>query len=147
MSRYAIPLSVSEVDAWARTVWGEARNQGVDGMAAVAWVILNRAQAHHQGAQTITQVCHAPLQFSCWNLDDPNRKLLDAVDFNDPQFLDAFAICLSILEGHVPDPTGGARWYHTVATPAWAKDWPPAWVIPGDPGVVIGDHVFYARAR
>src|SRR5574337_1251572 len=34
--------AMDDLDMLARTVWGEARNQGMDGMAAVANVITNR---------------------------------------------------------------------------------------------------------
>ena len=36
------PKPDADVDIMARTLWGEARNQGKEGMEAVACVIMNR---------------------------------------------------------------------------------------------------------
>jgi hypothetical protein len=37
-----MPHTARDIDTLARTIWGEARNQGREGMIAVAWVIRNR---------------------------------------------------------------------------------------------------------
>lgn len=77
------------VEILARTLWGEARGEGVIGMEAVAWVVLNRRTVARQEARrqiqrfghlrkrywwgdTILKICRKPYQFSCWNMDDPN---------------------------------------------------------------------------
>ncbi|MGG6879769.1 UNVERIFIED_CONTAM: cell wall hydrolase, partial [Pseudomonas aeruginosa] len=36
-------ISPSALDTLTKTIWGEARGEGREGMIAVAWVILNRA--------------------------------------------------------------------------------------------------------
>ena len=68
-----------EVDVLARTIWGEARGEGKEGMEAVASVILNRTEIAKRldgywWGNTIIQVCQKPYQFSCWNKLDPNFK-------------------------------------------------------------------------
>src|SRR5215468_10322728 len=86
-------MSQAEIDTVARTVWAEARGEGVAGMTAVACVIMNRARIASQykqdhgrphplfGDGTLASCCTHPWQFSCWNENDPNRqKLLNADD-------------------------------------------------------------------
>jgi len=89
-----------EVDSLARTLWGEARGEGVEGMKAVACVILNRVKiAEEKGkcwwGNNIIQVCQKPYQFSCWNRSDPNFKKLQAVDASDLNFATALRIAKS----------------------------------------------------
>lgn len=53
----------------ARTLWAEARNQGDEGIHAVASVIWNRA---NHDMDNLVEVCFAPRQFSCWNKAYPS---------------------------------------------------------------------------
>jgi N-acetylmuramoyl-L-alanine amidase len=124
-----------ELDALARTLWGEARGEGRRGLEAVAAVALNRRALGRWGAD-LAAVCRAPWQFSCWNANDPNRAKLLAVDARDP----VFALCLEIaaeaLAGRLADPTGGATHYHAAgASPRWTRGLAPC--------ARIGRHVFY----
>ena len=59
-------MTATAADTLARTLWGEARNQGQCGMAAVAHVVLNRAAHPRWWGHDIISVCRAPEQFSCW---------------------------------------------------------------------------------
>lgn len=130
-----------EVDVMARTLWGEARNQGTDGMEAVASTILNRvAVAEERGkfwwGNNIIQVCQKPYQFSCWNRSDPNFKKLQAVDKDDLYFATALRIARRAVINKLNDATGGATHYHTSSiSPYWAKG--------EDPLTIIGAHIFY----
>lgn len=127
----------------ALTIWGEARNQGEEGMRAVGHVIKNRAEADDpKFGQGIKGVALAPKQFSAWNKHDPNARKMNAIDNLDPKSDDyqswqqAQRIAVNILNGSDPDPTDGALYYHTTAVhPAWARH--------ADPNVRIGSHVFY----
>ena len=75
---YPEVVSADDLDIAARTIWGEARGEGPEGMRAVAHVIANRATKGGWWGDTLWSVCLKPWQFSCWNLSDPNRqKLLD----------------------------------------------------------------------
>jgi len=81
----------------ARTLWGEARGEGIDGMRAVAHVILNRvADARWPG--TVAEVCLQPSQFSAWLERDANRRKMLAVDDDDRAYLEAIR-GLSLGEG------------------------------------------------
>lgn len=66
----------------AKTMWGEARGHGESGMRAVGHVIVNRAQAEKPKlfGQGVVGVATKPKQFSCWNANDPNWKLMKKMD-------------------------------------------------------------------
>lgn len=130
------------IDVLARTLWGEARNEGVKGMEAVACVVLNRVRIaqRHQGywwGNTIEGVCLKPFQFSCWNMNDPNRPKLLAVTDRNIHFVTALRIARRAVHGVLPDMTVGATHYHT-------KDIMPKWAVGATPVCTIGHHIFYA---
>ncbi len=129
------------IDVLARTLWGEARNQGTHGMQAVANVVLNRVtHARVKGkfwwGNNIIQVCQKPYQFSCWNRSDPNFKKLQAIDSTDLYFAAALRISRRAVINRLPDITNNATHYHTKSIhPYWAKG--------QETCASIGDHVFY----
>lgn len=127
---------MTDQEVLARTIWGEARGEKKEGMAAVASVILNRTRKGGWFGETITQVCKKPWQFSCWNQDDPNcQKMLEITDM-DPQYAQALVIAQKAVDGELPDSTGGATHYHEYKIlPKWAKDLKKT--------TQIGNHIFY----
>ena len=130
-----------EIDVLARTLWGEARGEGADGMQAVANVILNRVRvAEDRGkywwGNNVIQVCQKPYQFSCWNRSDPNFKKLQAVDESDLYFATAVRVARRAMIGRLDDLTNGATHYHANSvSPYWAKNEKPT--------ATIGHHIFY----
>lgn len=129
------------IDTLARTLWGEARGDGPQGMEAVAAVILNRvkiAQAHggYWWGNDIISVCQKPYQFSCWNRSDPNYRVLQAVTEKDLHFATAVRIARRAVAGTHPDITGGADHYH-------AKSITPDWTKGQKPTATIRNHIFY----
>jgi N-acetylmuramoyl-L-alanine amidase len=129
------------LDTLARTIYGEARGEGVRGMEAVAAVVLNRAALAASGrirwwGRTVEDVCRHPWQFSCWNPGDPNRAVLLAVQAGDPVFDIALRVARRALAGALQDPTDGATHYH-------ARSVFPSWADGRSPSAVIGNHVFY----
>ena len=144
-SEFAPP---ADADVLARTLWGEARGEGSEGMRAVAHVVLNRTARQTYWGKTIAEVCRKPWQFSCWNLNDPNLRKLLAVDTQDPLFREALRIAAALLSDmrglirHDEDPTNGATYYHTRAL------FPlPAWALGHSPCARIGSHLFYNDIR
>lgn len=136
---------ISETRVVALTVWGEARGEGLTGLAAVACVIRNRAihpRVRWWGVG-FRDVCLKPWQFSVWNEGDPNRRLLLAIAQGLPPGPDgqaswtlARAVAHEVIEGKFPDITGGADHYHTLdVRPKWAEGLTPI--------KRIGQHVFY----
>lgn len=125
-------------DAMRRTVWGEARGETIQGQAAVAHVILNRARIPCWWGWEAWEVCHHPMQFSCWNHDDLNfLKLVNLL----PRGIDLAGISNlvdKVCDGLIVDPTGGATHYKVTGTPA---TWDKATI--GINPVIIGHHSFY----
>jgi spore germination cell wall hydrolase CwlJ-like protein len=119
----------------AATLWGEARGEGPDGIAAVAWVIRNRVARPAWWGKDWTSVCLAHAQFTCWW--DAQAPRLRVVDVSDTRFGQCLTIAAEVMGGGGADPTGGADHYYadTIAPPAWARDRTPV--------AVIGHHRFF----
>jgi N-acetylmuramoyl-L-alanine amidase len=128
-------------DTLARTIWGEARGEGVTGMGAVAAVIVNRARHPRWWGHDIANVCRTPLQFDCWNTGDPNRPKLEAVTAADPQFSVAQHIAAEAVHGTLADPTGGATSYYDNSLTT-----PPYWARGRQPCATIGRLIFFKDA-
>lgn len=136
MTQSATLPAMTARDVIARTLWGEARGEGRNGMAAVACVIQNRARNPRWWGSSPTGVCLKPYQFSCWLADDPNRAKLLAVTDRDSSYRAALEIADTLLSGQLVDVTNGADHYHTTGvTPAWSAGKKPV--------AVIGNHRFF----
>jgi N-acetylmuramoyl-L-alanine amidase len=121
--------STGDTDTMFRTCWAEARGESYEGQIAVAWAIRNRAQRGYAGkflgaVGAVDHVCKAPLQFSCWNSDDPNLPKLLALKIEDAP--DLYDLCQDVLDGIIADSPGGADSYYAPAgmpgglAPYWA---------------------------
>ena len=130
------PMTPDDLDVMARTLWGEARGEALEGKIAVAWVIRNRADHPGWWGHGIAEVCRAPWQFSAWNADDPNRAKLIGVTARDDMFRDCLMVAAGVLSNNFPDPTGGANHYH-------AKGVSPNWVAGAAPVLRLRNHAFY----
>lgn len=130
------PNSLPPREVIARTLWGEARGEGIAGMAAVAGVIANRAHNPRWWGKDAKGVCLKPWQFSCWNTDDPNRPKLLAVTGADPLFAAALALADEVLAGRLRDVTNTADHYHT-------RGVAPRWSAGKTPVAAIGTHRFF----
>lgn len=132
----------SDVEIIARTLFGEARGEvekvGVIALEAIASVIWNRwVKNPKQFGESPREVCLKPYQFSCWNTNDPNLKLLLQLKINH----DAYSLCYMISEefmaGRGCDVTNGSDHYHS----RWIQ--PPNWAVGRMPVMEIGNHYFY----
>lgn len=128
-------MNTLQLSIGARTVWGEARNQGPEGMSAVAHVLMNRVKDGRWGP-TLFHVCLAPYQFSSWNVGDPNRNQMLDVDDSDAALRLCTVAMDDAMSGDSADPTGGATFYKVVGTPAM-------WAVGKTPCATIGAHEFY----
>lgn len=130
-----------EVDVLARTIFGEARGEPVEGLEAVANVVLNRVKiAQKKGrywwGNNIISVCQKPYQFSCWNKNDPSYNRLITVRADNIHFATALRIARRAVIGVLRDNTGGATHYHAdYVRPYWAQGETPV--------TIIGHHHFY----
>ncbi len=128
-------MTEDQADYLARTIYGEARGEGLRGMQAVANVVMNRVKAASWYGASVKDVCLKPYQFSCWNENDPNRaKILAATPV---QLAQARNIAEQAIAGTLPDITGGATHYH-------AKSVNPYWAASMTKTATIGSHIFYA---
>ncbi len=137
------------VDVLARTIWGEARGEGLRGMEAVACVVMNRVRhaqnrraigARHWWGDDVASVCRKPFQFSCWNTNDPNREKLLSVSADDALFAICQRAARRAVAGVLDDVTRGATHYH-------AKGVFPLWARGRAPSTDIGNHLFYNQVR
>lgn len=135
-----------DISTLARTLWGEARGEGPQGMEAVAHVVFNRIAARSWWGRDVVSVCRKPWQFSCWNSNDPNAQRLLGLTLADGDFrlaVDAARrVATADAQGlrRLPDgdPTQGATHYYapaSVATPRWARGLTPC--------ARIGRHLFF----
>lgn len=131
-----------EIDTFARTLYGEARGEGLDGLEAVANTIINRVKVAKEKngnfwwGSDIISVCKKPYQFSCWNQNDINKKKLETITTKDKVFATCLRIARKAIAGILKDSTHGATHYHTKAIePFWAKN--------QIPDAEIGNHLFY----
>ena len=102
----------------ALTILGEARGEGMEGMAGVASVIQTRMIERKQSA---SQVCLSPKQFSFWNggvSESSKRKLLAT-----PQGKNALYLADLVVHKQLQSIVKGANHYHAISVaPKWARD-------------------------
>lgn len=132
----ALDSTVDQADYMARTIYGEARGEGVKGMQAVANVIMNRVARGGWYGASIKDVVLKPYQFSCWNSNDPNRAII--TNASAAQLRQAREIAEKVISGELPDITGGATHYYakSISAPYWTKSMKRV--------ATVGSHYFYA---
>lgn len=131
----------SDTDIIARTLYGEARGEvakvGIIALEAIASVIWNRWKSHPlYFGKTPRDVCLKPYQFSCWNKNDPNLKLL-LLPLNNRLYDLCYEIAERFNAGRGTDVVHAADHYHALWIDA------PSWTIGKPPVVDIGVHRFY----
>lgn len=134
-----------ELSLLALCAWREARNQGWDGMLAVAWSVRNRVQKPGKTwwGDDWEAVIEQKWQYSSFNPDDPNAKLLPGDPGKDPVWADALRAAEIAYAGYGVDPTLGSTHYHTIQMnpfPDWVKDPRTEFMLQ------IGSHRFYKAA-
>ena len=113
----------------AEAVYYEARGEPARGRAAVAHVVLNRAESGafpDNPCDVVAEGC----QFS-YRCDGRPERLANRADREA-----AFEIAEAVLTGAVADPTSGALFFH-------ASRIKPRWFRTRDRTGAIGGHVFY----
>ncbi|MFI3241504.1 MAG: cell wall hydrolase [Alphaproteobacteria bacterium] len=134
-------MSHKVIDILARTIYGEARGESISGQEAIANVVLNRLsfsqkKKRYWWGNDIISICQAPFQFSCWNVNDPNCKLIQKITEDDVNFCIAQRIATRAVHGVLEDNTCGATHYHTkLVFPKWSRKKLPC--------IEIGSHLFY----
>ncbi len=118
----------------SRTIYWEARSEGVTGMEAIANVVMNRL-GHEGFPETICKIVmqgreQGACQFSWWC----DGRSDDAKE--DESYAIAKEIARKALNRQLTDRTGGALYFHQrKATPSWSKEYIKT--------VEIGEFFFY----
>lgn len=127
-------IAETNVQCMARTVYFEARGDGVEGMEAVAAVVMNRV-AHGEFPDTVCGVVRQggeqpPCQFSFWcdgRSDRPGNKALWSI---------ALEVAERAVDGELEYSVSGALFFHTKAagSPFGARR---------EHVATVGEHLFY----
>ncbi|MDB1123009.1 cell wall hydrolase [Vibrio algarum] len=103
----SIQLTAIDVDAIARTAYAEASNQGLIGVSAVVFVILNR-KISGRFSDSIEAIVNAKNQF------EPVTKVgkwQHLPEMTPRQLIQVETILELAQSGHLPDPTNGALYF------------------------------------
>jgi spore germination cell wall hydrolase CwlJ-like protein len=135
----SIVVSKDELVCLALNDYWEARSESLAGRIAVARVVLNRAMDARFPSNICDVVKQSKVtadshlcQFS-WYCDAKHD-----VPYEADAWRTSLKIATAILQtdSSIPDPTGGALWYHAdFVRPVWAGDY--------ETTTIIGAHVFY----
>lgn len=139
--------NLNDIETLARTLYGEARGESRQGKIAVACVILNRVKLKKmcgwreiggRKIATVAATCTRPYQFSCWNRNDPNRKIIIQVTTKNKIYAECLEIAQAVCDEIIEDITNGATHYYNPKAcqqPTWAKGKSPC--------IAIGQHLFF----
>ncbi len=138
-------LSAEDRDALGRVAYAEAGSQREEGLAAVVHVVLNRLASGRFGAG-VQGVLDAPGQFEPVGRAGGTWRGLPAL--TEGQRLVFGTILELILQGRLPDPTGGSTHFQNAAIVAQRAAEglvPPGLINFGGqaPAAVIRDHSFF----
>ncbi len=131
------PKLWDDLTVMAATVYLEAEGELDKGKLAVAWVIRNRAD---QKLISVRDVCLAPWQFSCWNVEyraQADERLINAHNRKSSWW----AACAAFWR-MIPDPTNGANHYLNVEVVMESEGHLPKWAEKGTGKFQIGAHTF-----
>jgi spore germination cell wall hydrolase CwlJ-like protein len=133
--------NLDDVTLLALLVYGEARGEPIEGQVAVACVVRNRVKQSNKPWQ---DVMLQPLQFSCFNSDDPNLQKILALAEKPELGGRILQQCRWVAEGVygelILDNTGGAT--HYVTHPLYTSPKAPEWVHELQFCGAVGRHVF-----
>lgn len=132
--------SFEDIMCLSEAVYFEARNQNLEGMAAVALATKNRVDDEYRGS-TYCEVINARAQYS-YNDDGqphvniPNNAVPDA-----DALWWSVRIAVDVMNGDIIDFTHGAKHYYepTKASPNWQNEYTAKYQ--------IGDHLFLVGVR
>jgi len=113
-------MADDDLDILAWTMLGEAGGEGMQGMADVGHVVLNRLNNGRYGA-SIQDVALAPKQFSTWNSGEGGNNPKGRYPKDSPEFKRAREIASQVVAGTIPGPPGRPLDYNAPSvSPYWA---------------------------
>jgi N-acetylmuramoyl-L-alanine amidase len=125
-------------DIWViLTIRMEAGGEPMEGKIGVAEVIRNRIEQKVHSDGTVVGTILRPMQFSCWNENNPSRVIAALSDTSDPTVLDCNLAWHHAMLRRT-NLTNGALFYFNpeLAKPKWASQYHRT--------AHIGRHEFYA---
>lgn len=145
-----------------REAMGDAAEGGssIEERVAVGCAVRNRLEQPKRFGATLAAIClkrrqgaingppTARHQFSCWDLDDPNRAqaiALIRLKVKPAYWHETLYLAKGISSGVILDLVHGANHYYNpraVAPPAWAFDDPDKRTTLKTPRAVVGSHRF-----
>ena len=125
-------LSKSQIECLSINAYMEARNQGVKGMQAVTWVVLNRTK-HPSYPSTPCSVIAQPKQFSWYGNKPIQIKEKDA-------YTQAERVVEGVLSGKLKDNTNSSTHFHSARIK-------PVWASRLSYTTTIGSHCFYKMKK
>jgi N-acetylmuramoyl-L-alanine amidase len=140
----SIVVSRAELVCLALNDYWEARSETMAGRIAVARVVLNRAMDPRYPSNLCDVVKQSTVKQSTVNGVSSTCQFSWYCDTREdlPYEADAWRTSLKIaaavlqVDSSIPDPTGGALWYHAdFVNPSWASQY--------ESTTIIGSHVFY----
>lgn len=130
---------LTDLEVFARTIYGEARGEIHEGKIAVANVIMNRAKGLVKWwGNDVRTCCLHPFQFSCWLVSDPNRSKIMAVTQEDASYVECLALATDATNNRLDDVTNGATYYIAISMSE-----KPKWSFAKLPCKIIGNHEFF----
>ena len=121
-------LSKAQIECLVLNSYMESRGQGVKGMQAVTWVVLNRTK-HPAYPSTPCAVIYSPKQFSWVSNKTPQIKEKDA-------YMQAERVVEGVLSGKLKDNTNSSTHFHSARIK-------PKWSSRLSYTTTIGSHCFY----
>lgn len=127
-----------DIQILAKTIYGEAKNQNISVMEAIANTILNRVRLSQNGINTwwgnnIREVCLKPAQFQCWERPSETPEINSS---DDAIYQICHRIAVRAVKGLLKDNTHGGLYYHDINDH-------PKWAYAGVPCAQIGSLLFY----
>lgn len=132
---------MTDIEALAKTIYGESRGEPPEGQIAVGFTVLNRLALNTWYGHSIEEVCLKPYQYSCWLKSDPNRSKMDSLSVDSDELQSFVDIAYQIINTQIDDPSLGATHYYAVYIN------PPAWISQATFTVQIGQHRFYKDVK
>ena len=127
-------LSKSQIECLSINAYMEARGQGVKGMQAVTWVVLNRTK-HPSYPSSPCAVIYAPFQFE-WTRNGNKPIQVKEKD----AYMQAERVVEGVLSGKLKDNTNSSTHFHsTRIKPVWANHLSYT--------TTIGSHCFYKMKK
>lgn len=128
----------NELTLLTMCIYGEARSESYEGKLAIGCVAMNRLTEGNWYGRNLREVLLKPLQFSCFNKNDPNYPKLFKPKAN--VWKDCFKAAWNSYSKLGDDPTLGSTHYcrYTI-TPKWVEQMKKM--------NQIGDHIFYKKPK